>query len=202
MANYYQDITTTDQRLGQVMGSLKRHGFEEDTLLIYTSDQGPEWPRSKWTTYDAGLRVPFIARWPGRIRPGTTNAALFGLVDMPATLAALTGVPLPGEAAPDSFNALPALLNEPGAKPVRDHLVFHNGGTNGPFGLRMGQWKLIVPARAPRVNRRKAAVPARQLYDLALDLGETNNLATSLPAKLEGMQALLAKIRQNARSRP
>jgi uncharacterized sulfatase len=91
MANYFQDITTTDQRLGAVMASLTRHGFDESTLLVYTSDQGPEWPRSKWTTYDAGLRVPFVARWPGRIQPGTVTDAMISLVDVTPTFVDVAG---------------------------------------------------------------------------------------------------------------
>lgn len=91
MANYFQDITTTDQRLGDVMASLKRHGFEGNTLFIYTSDQGPEWPRSKWTTYDAGLRVPFVARWPGRIKAGTATDAMISLVDATPTFVDIAG---------------------------------------------------------------------------------------------------------------
>ena len=71
LANYYQDIPTMDQRVGEVRAILKKHGFEDNTLFIYTSDQGSEWPHSKWTLYDAGLHVPFIAVWPGVTKPAT-----------------------------------------------------------------------------------------------------------------------------------
>jgi N-sulfoglucosamine sulfohydrolase len=91
LANYYQDITSVDQRLGEVLESLKRHGFEEDTLFIYTSDQGAEWPRCKWTLYDTGLRVPFVARWPGRVRPGSVSDALISFVDVTPTLIDVAG---------------------------------------------------------------------------------------------------------------
>lgn len=91
LANYYQDITTADQHLGEVLASLRRHGLEKDTLTIYTSDQGPEWPRSKWTLYDAGLRVPFIARWPGRIAPGAVTEAMISFVDVTPTLVDIAG---------------------------------------------------------------------------------------------------------------
>jgi len=130
-----------------------------------------------------------------------TSDALLGLVDMAATLAALTGTPLPADAVPDSFNVLPALLLEPGARPVRDHLVFHNGGTNGPFGLRQGHWKFISPAGVRRAKQ-GAAGPLGQLYDLAKDPGETNNQAASQPEKRKEMEALLAKVRRAGRSRP
>ena len=70
LANYYQDITTLDRHLGDVLASLQRHGFESNTMVIVTSDQGPEWPHCKWTCYDTGLRAPFIVRWPGKARAG------------------------------------------------------------------------------------------------------------------------------------
>ncbi len=91
LANYYQDITTLDDRVGKVMGSLKKHGFEDNTLFIFTSDQGAEWPHCKWTVYDTGLRVPFIARWPGKIKPNTTNPALISFVDLLPTFYDLAG---------------------------------------------------------------------------------------------------------------
>jgi arylsulfatase A-like enzyme len=91
LANYYQEIATADRRLGEVMESLRRHGLEQKTLLIYSSDQGAEWPHAKWTCYDTGLRVPFIARWPGMIKPGATNDALISLIDVMPTLVELAG---------------------------------------------------------------------------------------------------------------
>ncbi|MBX6312297.1 MAG: sulfatase, partial [Isosphaeraceae bacterium] len=91
LANYYQDITTVDQRVGEVLDSLRRHGYEDNTLFLYTSDQGPEWPHCKWTVYDTGLRVPFLARWPGRIRPGSVCTALISLVDLTPTFIDLAG---------------------------------------------------------------------------------------------------------------
>src|SRR5262249_22806933 len=68
-----------------------KHGFEENTLFIYTSDQGPEWPHCKWTVYDTGLKVPFIARWPGKIAAGEINTALLSFVDVTPTFVALAG---------------------------------------------------------------------------------------------------------------
>jgi N-sulfoglucosamine sulfohydrolase len=91
MANYYQDITSTDARLGEVMASAKKHGFEENTLFVYTSDQGPEWPHSKWTVYDSGLRVPFVARWPGRIRANSVTDAMISFTDVTPTLVDVAG---------------------------------------------------------------------------------------------------------------
>lgn len=91
LARYYQEITTMDNRLGEVLRSLKRYGFVNDTLFIYTSDQGAEWEHSKWTLYDAGLRVPFIARWPGHIKAGATTDALISFVDVTPTFVDVAG---------------------------------------------------------------------------------------------------------------
>ncbi|MDA2928948.1 sulfatase [Acidobacteria bacterium AH-259-O06] len=85
LANYYQDITTMDERVGEVLASLKKRGYQDNTLFIYTSDQGSEWPHSKWTVYDTGIRTPFIARWPGKIKPGTLCEALVSFVDITPT---------------------------------------------------------------------------------------------------------------------
>lgn len=95
LAEYYQDITTMDQHLGTVLASVKKHGFEQNTLFIYTSDQGPEWPHCKWTCYDTGLRVPFIARWPGCVAGGAVCDALISLVDVTPTLIDLAGGKIP-----------------------------------------------------------------------------------------------------------
>ena len=91
MTNYYQDITTMDERLGQVRAALKTHGFEDNTLFIYTTDQGAEWPHAKWTVYDTGIHVPFIAVWPGRIKPGSVCEAMISFVDVTPTFVDIAG---------------------------------------------------------------------------------------------------------------
>jgi arylsulfatase A-like enzyme len=91
MANYYQDITTMDKRVGEVTSMLRKHGFRDNTLFIYTTDQGSEWPHSKWTLYDAGIRVPFVAVWPGMIKPGTICDAMISFVDMTPTFINVAG---------------------------------------------------------------------------------------------------------------
>lgn len=118
MANYYQDITSTDQRLGDVLASLKKHGFEDNTLFVYSSDHGPEWPRSKWTTYDAGLRVPLIARWPGRIRAGSVTGAMISFVDVTPTFVDVAGGRAPENLDGRSFK--PVLLGR--ASAFRDEI--------------------------------------------------------------------------------
>ncbi|MBI3877166.1 MAG: sulfatase [Verrucomicrobia bacterium] len=124
LANYYQDITTCDRHLGDVLASLKRHCFETNTLFIYTSDQGPEWPHCKWTCYDTGLRVPFLARWPGVVKPGATSDALISFVDVLPTFIELAGGKAPSELDGRSFRSV--LLGE--KKAHRDFIFASHTG--------------------------------------------------------------------------
>ena len=206
-------VHSFDWTVGRVLDALDRLKLADNTLLIVTSDNGgvldPNGPDTehggtvetnnghahngplragKGSAYEGGTRVPFIARWPGHVRPGDSDA-LICHVDMLASFAALTGQTLPEAAGPDSFNVLPALLGE---KQGRDHLV-EQGNV---LALRQGTWKLIPPGAQAK---RGANV---QLFDLATDLGETNNVAAQHPAIVEKMSALLAAIREKGKSRP
>ena len=102
-------------------------------------DYNPNAPLNghKGNVLEGGHRVPFIARWPGKIKPGTESAALIAHLDMPATFAALTGVKIPDGGCRDSINVLPVILGETQKSP-RETFIAHNGGVNGPFGLRAG----------------------------------------------------------------
>jgi arylsulfatase A-like enzyme len=142
LANYYQDITTMDRRLGEVLASLRQHGFADNTLFIYASDQGAEWPHSKWTVYDTGLRVPFIVRWPGRVAPGTTASAMVSLVDVTPTLIEAAGGPSPGGLDGRSF--LQVLLGK--AQAFRDRIYATHTGD--------GQMN-VFPQRCVRDTRYK-----------------------------------------------
>jgi uncharacterized sulfatase len=110
---YYADVTWMDKQLGDVMGSLARHGYEENALLMFNADQGAQWPFAKWTLYDAGVGVPLLVRWPGKVKPGTSTDALASLVDVMPTLAQIAG----GKAdsvppALDGKSLIPVLLGE------------------------------------------------------------------------------------------
>ncbi|MFC1737036.1 sulfatase [Candidatus Hydrogenedentota bacterium] len=85
LARYYADVTAMDKELGLTLDLVAKHGLEENTLVIYTSDQGAQTSHAKWNLYDAGIKVPFIARWPGRIKPGTTTEAMISFVDLVPT---------------------------------------------------------------------------------------------------------------------
>jgi uncharacterized sulfatase len=115
LANYYQDITTMDQRIGDVIDLLKKHGYEENTLFVYTTDHGSEWPHCKWTVYDTGIRLPFIARWPGsesrkarkpesqKIKEGSVSDAMISFVDLLPTFIDIAGGNTPGDLDGRSF---------------------------------------------------------------------------------------------------
>jgi arylsulfatase A-like enzyme len=91
---YYTDVSHMDEQLGDVLASMKKHDFIDNTLTIFTADQGAQWPMSKWTLYDAGIRAPLIVRWPGKAKPSSTSGALVSLIDLlPTMLEAGGGTP-------------------------------------------------------------------------------------------------------------
>ncbi len=209
-------IHELDDTVGQVLSALDRLKLSDNTLVIFTSDNGgvmddgyedvgkfdyhPNAPLrgTKGTLFEGGHRVPFIARWPGRIKPATTNNTLIAHLDMTATFASLTGVSLPKDAAADSFNVLPALLGEKTDLPPRPHFVAHTGGTQGPFAIRQGDWKFIQPGGGGRQaeQSKKDAAQAGQLFHLADDLAEQNNLVAKHPEKVAELQLLFKQLRE------
>lgn len=224
-------IHELDDTVAQVLAALEKRGIADNTLVVFTSDNGGVWDDgyedhgpadvhplngalrgTKGTLFEGGHRVPFIARWPAKIKAGTESSALIAHVDMPATFAALNGVKLASDAALDSFNVLPALLGE--STIGRDQAIFHVGGTKGPLALRSGQWKFIQAGQGGygkgNANaKNKTAGPKKdngggrvQIYDLAKDLNEQTNLAEQMPEKVKEFTDILAKARESGRTRP
>ncbi|MFM1769158.1 MAG: hypothetical protein RJA22_1687 [Verrucomicrobiota bacterium] len=224
-------IHQLDWTVGQVLGALDRLQLATNTLVIFTSDNGgalkntyddgtnPLHERqppngtlrgSKSSLYEGGHRVPFLARWPGRIPAGTTSGALLAHVDALATFASLIGQKAPANAGPDSINVLPALLGQRGAQ-GRDHLVLQNNGP-APLALREGDWVLI---QKPGAGARRAArpqgretdpkpgtPPGPELYHLGQDPAQARNLAATEPDRVKAMAARLEKLRSQGHSRP
>ena len=212
-------IVEFDWSVGEILRALDRLKLTQNTLVILTSDNGPviddgykddavaklgahkpsgPFRGGKYSAFEAGTRVPFLVRWPGRIKPGISDA-LFSQVDLLATFAALTGQTLAASDAPDSFALLPALTGN--TKTGRPHIVEHAGG----LALREGNWKYIEPRNGPKIsantNTELGNDPQPQLYDLAQDPGETRNLATQHPDRVQAMQEQLRKLRAEGRSR-
>jgi arylsulfatase A-like enzyme len=213
-----------DWSVGQVLKALDRLKLTDNTLLIVTSDNGgvldtngPDSVNSgtvetnnghlhngplragKGSPYEGGTRVPFIARWPGRVRPGVSDE-LICHVDLLATAAAITGQTLAAEAGPDSFNILPALLGEKLDKPCREYLVEHGN----VLALRKGPWKLVpaIAGKAKAKEGKARGTSATELYNLADDIGERKNIAAQHPEIVKEMTSVLQQVREQGRSRP
>lgn len=212
-------ILQFDATVGAILHALDRLQLANNTLVIVTSDNGPviddgykdqaaellnghkpsgPLRGGKYSAFDAGTRVAFIARWPGQISPGVSDA-LIGQIDLLASCATLTGQKLAPADAPDSFDVLPALLGK--AKTAREHIVEQAGA----LSIVRGPWKYIEPGKGPRIQKNTQTEtgqnPLPQLYNLAVDLGERDNLAHQHPQLVEELSALLKKIRADGRSR-
>jgi arylsulfatase A len=221
-AGEYGDfMVQTDASIGRILDALDRHKMADNTLVIATSDNGAYWrPQEiaqhghranhtwrgmKADIFEAGHRVPFIARQVGRIAPGTVSDALITLADIIATAASIVGVPLPPDAAEDSFDFSAALLGKTDARPPRDAAVHH--AQNGMFAIRQGPWKLIEGLgsggfTAPREIKPGPSDPPGQLYNLAEDPGETTNVYDKQPDVVKSLRLLLGRYKQTGRSRP
>ena len=209
-------VMLADWCVGEVVKSLERLGAAENTLLIFTSDNGPHpgtnGHRSegllrglKSQIWEGGHRIPFVARWPKRIKPGTTSAEPICLVDLLATFARLAGARVPPDAGPDSYDISPALLGERTPKPIREALVSHS--ENGTFAVRQGEWKLILDNKTSGGWMAPAGEPPvpgspGQLYDLVEDPLEQNDLWEKHPEIVARLTELLDKYKSEGRSAP
>ncbi len=223
--NPYGDfVLQVDSTVGQIMDTLKRNGIEDNTLIIFTSDNGCS-PRAEFEDlaqyghdpsyhfrghkadiFEGGHRIPFIARWPKRVKPGTTTSETICLTDLMATCAAITGDHLPEDAGEDSYNILPALTGISYEKPIREATVHHS--INGSFSIRQGKWKVeLCPGSGgwsyPRPQKAKElGLPPVQLYNLEKDIGETKNVFQKHPKVVERLTRLLEKYKKGNRSAP
>ena len=204
-------IAEFDWSVGEVMKALDDNGLADNTLVVLTSDNGPviddgyrdnaveklglhrpagPFRGGKYSKFEGATRVPFVVRWPGRVKPGTSQA-LFSQVDFVATFAALVGVDASIATAGDSRNHLPALL---GDDPVgRATLIEHAGG----LAVRRGKWKFIPSSYGPKksgpTNVELGNDPLPQLYDLEGDRGETRNVADTYPEVVDQLRQDLEK---------
>lgn len=221
-------IHELDRSVGQVLDALDRLQLAQDTLVIFTSDNGgvfdlgnrtrPEtlavkaglavngpWRGGKTQIYEGGFKVPFIARWPGRVPAGTVCDEMVSLADILATTAAIVGDELPpaSQAAGDSYGILPALLGDKLAGPLRPDMIVHS--CDGVFAIRKGPWKWIegVPADGIKPVLRKVRVKEfqRQLYNLRDDSAETSDVSAAHPEVVQELEALLRRQRDAGHSR-
>jgi arylsulfatase A-like enzyme len=208
-------IVQADWCVGEVLKALDEQKLAVNTLIIVTSDNGPVLDDGyqdeavtklgdhrpsgplrggKYSKFEAGCRVPFVLRWPARVKPAVTDA-MVSQVDFLASLSALTGQSFDKSAAPDSQNNLPALLGE--TKTGRDEVVLQGAGG---IALRRGDWKFIPPSRGQKKNASANIELGNdtepQLYNLAEDLGEQNSLAEKQPERVRELAARLEQLRQ------
>ena len=213
----------TDAIVGDILAALEQHGLAANTLVIFTADNGcspqagtPELEQQghfasaqfrgyKADIWEGGHRVPFFARWPGKIKPGSHSPQLICHTDLLATCAELLGAQLPATAAEDSVSLLPALLGTDHA-PLREAVVHHS--INGLFAIRQGPWKLeLCPGsggwgQPGDAEATTLGLPAVQLYDLGTDGGETRNVQAENPAVVARLTALLERAVAEGRTTP
>ena len=208
-------IAEMDWCVGEMLDALERCGLKEDTIVVFSSDNGPvlndgyydeavelcgdHQPAGplrggKYSMYDGGTRVPFIVSWPGNVETGESDA-LVSQVDFLASFAALAGVSLDADAGPDSVDVLDALLGQ--SDEGRAEIVLE--GIQAKTVLRQGDWVFIPPQQGPPVNTNvnieTGNSPVPQLYYLADDIGQIENVASVYPDVAERMADRLREIR-------
>ena len=226
---YGDFINELDWSVGEIIKTLEEQNILDETLIFFSSDNGAtEMHRpvthvnynghrangplrgQKSEVFEGGHRVPFIARWPGRITAGSTSDRLIALTDMLATFASLVGAELPDSAGGDSFDMLPALLGENGPGQIRSCCV-HDSMRCGMFAMRSGEWKLILGrggggigsgwGTAPGIEKFSASDPVFQLYNLETDVAEENNCDEKYPDIAKRLVSELETVRAEGRSR-
>jgi arylsulfatase A len=226
-AGAYGDfVVQTDDSCGRLLQALRDAGLEENTIVFFSADNGPEayaYPRDEkfdhWSAtplrglkrdiYEGGHRVPTIMKWPGLTKPGSVSDALFAQIDLMATFANYLGFELPKKSAEDSHDFLPHWEGE-APNPPRTTMV-HNTSKD-QYAIRHHDWVLIDhPTGANRQPsaawREKHKTPPYNnqpvgLYQIREDIGQRNNLAEKNPGKVAELQALLKKIRTQGHSAP
>ena len=202
---YGEFMIETDWHVGRILDFLEKEGLEEDTFILFTSDNGPEttWKKrkerfqhasngpyreGKRSIYEGGHRVPLIVRWPaGIVRPGRTYSLPVCQTDLLATLAEIVGDALPNDAGEDSQSFLPALTK--GTAVNRVPMIHHSSG--GAFAIRDKQWKLVMGSKKKRLQ---------ELYDLSNDPSETHNLFETQSERAKTLQQKLTHIIRSGRS--
>jgi arylsulfatase A-like enzyme len=206
-------IAQLDWCVGEISNTLDRLNLAQNTIVIFTSDNGPviddgykdeaverlgehkaagPFRGGKYSAFEAGTRVPFILRWPAKVKPGSSDALLCQ-IDFLASFAKLLDRKFDATTAPDTIDTLPALLGQ--SQKGREYLIEQAG----LLSVRHNNWKYIPPGQGRRVslntNTETGQDPAGQLYDLAADPGEKNNLIASQPDRARELAEYLRKTR-------
>jgi arylsulfatase A len=222
--NAYGDFCLqVDDVIGRIMDALERVGISDNTILIFTSDNGCS-PQAdfgqladlghrpsyvfrghKADIYEGGHRIPLIVRWAEVIRPGSVSAETVCLCDILATCADIVGIDLPDNAGEDSVSNLPVWHGKSLDASLREATIHHS--IDGSFSIRKGKWKLEMCSGSggwsyPRPGEECKGLAPIQLYNLATDIGEQRNVYNDHPDVVEEMKALLTKYVESGRSTP
>ena len=206
-------VMTVDSIVGQVLKSLNNAGMSDNTLVMFSSDNGPVWYDKdterfghqsvgplrgiKASVWEGGHRVPFIARWPGHIEAGIKTQHTIAFADVFASLAELAGLAeIPQGTAEDSVSFLPTLLH-PGQQQATRPPVLHGGQV-----IRDGDWKLIDTKSSRGFSSERGLKYGIELYNLSTDLSETKNLAGEMPEKVESLRAKIRMILEGSAESP
>ncbi len=195
LRQHHGNITQLDAAFGKLMQALDELGYADNTLVIFTSDNGPEGDgkrgrtrgstgglrERKRHTHEGGIRVPGIIRWPGKIAPGTESETPVIGSDIFPTLCAIVGIPLPEDRIIDGTNLLPLFRGEPLERQQPLYWRNHLAPARYRVGLREGDWKIVGSDDLTQF----------ELYNLAEDWQETTDLAQTHPSKFEEMKAKL-----------
>lgn len=200
---YGDVIEEIDWSVGQIMKTLKENGLEENTFVIFTSDNGPwlvmgknggssgELRNGKGSTYEGGMRVPCIVKYPKMIKPGQTSSTFTTTMDILPTIAELAGVDI---AHTVDGHSMSGVMRNPKSSTAYEY--FLHTSTGGQIsGIRMGDWKLLFSNPHVGYSKKvsKKAFEGKELYNLAEDLNESKNLAEKYPEKAQEMQNLAIK---------
>lgn len=216
LGDYGDFVMQTDAAVGQVLAAIERAGVADNTLVFFTSDNGcspaagvealenkGHFPSGdlrgyKADIWDGGHRVPFIVRWPGKVKAGTRSDQLICHTDFLATLAEVVDAALPATTGEDSISFLPALLGKDSG-PLREAVVHHS--IQGQFAIRQGAWKLCMCSGSGGWSKGGGG-EARQLYNMTSDPGEKTNLASQNAQRVGQMTQLLESYVNDGRSTP
>jgi arylsulfatase A-like enzyme len=220
-AGEYGDfVNMVDAEVGKLMLAIKDLGIEDNTLIFFTSDNGPFWHTEfidrfshhsayifrgmKADAFEGGHRIPFIARWPQTIKAGSVCDEPVNLTGLMATVSEITKRKLADNEGEDSFSILPLLRGNNKDYVGPEALIQHSA--RGVFVVRKGDWKLILGLGSggfskPEVVQPKPGEPTGQLYNLREDIAETKNLWTGNPGKVKELSDILKKYQETGRSR-
>jgi arylsulfatase A len=216
-AGEYGDfVQMVDAEVGRVLRTLDSLGMAGNTVVFFASDNGPFWRSAfserfghqaagelrgmKGDAYEGGHRVPFIVRWPGRVKANTVSNATTTLANLLATTADIAGVSFPENSVEDSYSILPVLDGK--AKTVPGQPAVVHSASNGYYAIRQGPWKLIEGLGSggftePKAIKPTPGEPTGQLFNLEKDLSETRDVFKENPEKVKELRDLLSRIRES-----